>query len=125
MFTISFQGATTGVEDGRSLAECLDRAKTVDGIPTVLKAFENLRRARVESMISLSREAMSQWHLPDGEQQRQRDQFWGSMASLMAGAAPWDGSPVDNPPRGFTDPSLEHYFRGHDTVEFVSCSCRM
>jgi hypothetical protein len=73
-------------------------------------------------MVQLCREAMNQWHLPDGEQQIQRDAFWGSMASLIAGIKPWDGKPVDNPPTGFTDPSLEHYFRGHKAVEFVSCS---
>jgi salicylate hydroxylase len=109
------------VEDGASLAECLDRAKTVDSIPRVLKAFENLRRARAESMIQLSRATMSQWHLPDGEQQVQRDAFWSSMASLIAaGSNFWDKKPVDDPPTGFMDPLLQPYFRGHNTVDFVS-----
>ena len=70
-------------------------------------------------MIALSRESMDQWHLPDGGQQQQRDAFWGSMESLAIGAEPWDGKHVDNPPTGFMDPSLQPYFRGHDTVDFV------
>ena len=111
------------VEDGASLAECLDRAKTVEYIPRLLKAFENLRRARAESMIELSRATMSQWHLPDGEQQQQRDAFWSKMESLItAGDNFWDKKPVDNPPTGFMDPLLQPYFRGHDAIDFVSRS---
>jgi salicylate hydroxylase len=114
-----------GVEDGCSLGECLDRAKTVEEIPRVLKAFENLRRPRAESMIRFSRETMSQWHLPDGEQQRQRDQFWSKLGPLMAAVDEgWDRKHVDEPPKTFTDPLLQPYFRGYNAMDFVSLSSR-
>jgi hypothetical protein len=63
---------------------------------------------------------MSKWHLPDGEQQRQRDDFWKSRGSPKSAGKEWDGKHVDVPPMGFTDPTLQAYFRGHKTVEFVS-----
>jgi len=72
-------------------------------------------------MIELSRVSMSKWHLPDGEQQRQRDDFWKSRGSPKSAAGKeWDGKHVDVPPTEFTDPLLQPYFRGHKTVEFVS-----
>jgi hypothetical protein len=120
----SLQGATVGVEDGASLAECLDRAKSVEDIPRVLKAFENLRRARAESMIELSRASMDLWHLPDGEQQRQRDAFWSKRGSLVgAGSKFGNSKPIDEPPTSIMDPLVQDYFRGHDAVDFVS-DCR-
>lgn len=114
-------GATSCVEDGACLGECLDRAATVKDIPRLLKAFEELRKPRVESICRLSRETMQAWHLPDGEKQEQRDKFWNEMGTLIGRAdAAWDRKPVDTPPSGFSDPLLQPYFRGHQAVEFVS-----
>ncbi|KAG0646210.1 3-hydroxybenzoate 6-hydroxylase 1 [Hyphodiscus hymeniophilus] len=109
-------GATSSVEDGRSLAECLDRAKSVGEIPLILKAFESLRKARAESVINMSRVAMGLWHLPDGEQQVQRDAMYAAVFVPKL----WDGKPVDDPPTGFADPSFRPYFSGHKTVEFTN-----
>lgn len=58
--------------------------------------------------------------MPDGEAQVQRDAFYGNMNSIMEGVEPWDGIPVDEPPTDYMDPKKEHYFRGHNTVDFVS-----
>ena len=72
-------------------------------------------------MIEQSREMLSMWHLPDGEEQRQRDAFWKSRDDPKAPAGKeWDGTPIDVPPSGVTDPNFNPYFRGHKTVEFVS-----
>ena len=105
---------------GRSLPECLDRAKAIDDIPRILKAFERLRRPRVESIIEMSREMMGLWNLPDGDRQVQRDAFYASLPSQLKGVKPWDGKPVDGPPKGINDPLFSPYFRGHKTVDFVS-----
>jgi hypothetical protein len=58
------------------------------------------------------------WHLPDGPQQQQRDQFLGSKP--LGAASQWDGKNVDDPPEGKFNPLTFPYMSGFDVVDHVS-----
>jgi hypothetical protein len=58
------------------------------------------------------------WHLPDGEQQEQRDQFLGGRT--LATAKEWDGKHIDNPPEGQFNPLAFAYMSGYDVIDYVS-----
>jgi len=64
---------------------------------------------------------MKMWHLPNGEEQQKRDQHWATMGSIKKpDGYVWDGTPVDDPPKGYTDRTVPAYFRGHKVVEFTN-----
>ncbi|OAA60280.1 Aromatic-ring hydroxylase-like protein [Niveomyces insectorum RCEF 264] len=68
-------GAGMALEDGGLLGLCLARikSKSVDAKKLALKVYEDCRRERTEKIVA--RGSYNQWiyHLPDGEEQRQRD----------------------------------------------------
>ena len=67
------QGAASAVEDGACLAECISRARSVQDIPAVLRAYEKLRKPRTEK-IKQSAEASGNYKiLEEGPAQRRRD----------------------------------------------------
>jgi len=66
------QGAAQAIEDAEVLAHCLrgvDRAQ----VPAALQRYEALRRPRASQVQWMSRGREVRNHLPDGTQQRQRD----------------------------------------------------
>lgn len=102
------QGAATSIEDGAALAECVDRATSVDMIPRVLEAFEEIRRPRCEIIQAGSRANGDIWHLHDGPEQEKRDRAMGGFEVL------------DNPNR-WSDKEFQPWLFGYDTVAEV-CS---
>ena len=66
-------GAATAIEDGAVLGECIDRCFSASDLPKALKAFEKIRKTRCERVVKGSRANGDIWHLPDGEQQQERD----------------------------------------------------
>jgi salicylate hydroxylase len=66
------QGAAQAVEDAETLASCL-RSTPQSETPAALKQYEHIRRQRADRVMLMSRGRERQNHLPDGEQQRQRD----------------------------------------------------
>lgn len=71
------QGASMSIEDGPALAECLSRVRDIEDIPKYLRIFEQLRKPRCEKMQLCSRLNGQMWHLPDGQQQEERDRGFG------------------------------------------------
>jgi salicylate hydroxylase len=77
------QGANQAIEDAMVLAQLLERAGR-DSITAALSRYELLRRPRTEEIHSISRRNAGMLHLPDGVQQRQRDDL------VLPGAAGLD-----------------------------------
>jgi salicylate hydroxylase len=100
---------------------CLDYAKSVSDLPRVLAAYEQIRKPRAEWMVRKGRETAKIWHLPDGEQQRQRDKYLATMSSSVT--SKWDGKNIDDPPEGNFNPLIQPYMQGFDIIDYVSTSC--
>lgn len=67
------QGAAQAVEDGATLAEELDTIKTKADIPAALRSYERKRKLRADTIALGGRKNAHIWHLPDGEEQENRD----------------------------------------------------
>ena len=67
------QGAAQCVEDAVMLADCLKSARS-DTIEAALQRYEELRRPRANHVLLMSRGREIQNHLPDGSEQRRRDE---------------------------------------------------
>jgi len=67
------QGAAISIEDGTTLAECLDRVTNVVDISPVLRTFQDLRKSRCEAISKAALSLVNLWHLHDGSEQEGRD----------------------------------------------------
>jgi len=106
------------VEDSACLAECLSRAKSTSDIPQALKAFEIIRKPRVNMIGALAERNEQTWQLPDGPGQQKRDEM---MKKIPIGAAQdWDGKHIDEPPGLPPNPLFWPWIFGHDVIDFVS-----
>lgn len=86
MLPFAAQGASQAVEDAVDLAACLVE-RGHDEIPTALAHYEALRTDRVLALQRGARESAAVLHLPDGEEQRARDQAMKQSAALKNQAA--------------------------------------
>ncbi len=66
------QGAVQAIEDAAVLARCLEHAATHD-LPAALRRYERLRMPRASRCQEGSRRNGVMYHLPDGDDQRDRD----------------------------------------------------
>jgi salicylate hydroxylase len=98
------------IEDGAALGECLDRATSKRDIRKVLQAFQTIRKPRCERVQLGSRDNGQIWHLPDGEEQEQRDK---GMRQIEA--------QQDEPnPNQWNDEDFQPWLFGHDLFSYVS-----
>ncbi|KDQ19543.1 hypothetical protein BOTBODRAFT_170623 [Botryobasidium botryosum FD-172 SS1] len=67
------QGAAMAIEDGVVLGDLLSRIPALSALPTLLKAYQELRLARATATQLASRENQHIFHLPDGPEQQARD----------------------------------------------------
>lgn len=67
------QGACQAIEDAAVLAGCL-RDISPDEVPEAFRRYEAIRRPRTSMIQELSRIRGQLYHLPDGEEQRRRDE---------------------------------------------------
>ncbi|KAK6459478.1 uncharacterized protein RJT20DRAFT_147171 [Scheffersomyces xylosifermentans] len=67
------QGAAQAIEDGASLSDELDKCSSASDIPDALRKFERRRKRRTETIQAGARKNGHIWHLPDGEEQEERD----------------------------------------------------
>jgi salicylate hydroxylase len=113
------QGAAMSIEDGAALAECLDLADNMDMVPFVLKAFEEVRKPRCETIQSVSRGNGDVWHLPDGPAQVERDSKMGKGLREQEEAEAEEE--LDSNSNRWSDGSFQPWLFGYDTVSEVSC----
>ncbi|KAK9412732.1 putative FAD-binding domain-containing protein [Seiridium unicorne] len=100
------QGASSAIEDGAVLAACLDVCTSRSDIPTVLRSFESIRQERIAELRrgALYNERML--HLPDGEEQMERDRTM----------QPVEGRACSNL---WSDPAFSQWLFGYRTSEAV------
>ncbi|MGO8919004.1 MAG: FAD-dependent monooxygenase [Stellaceae bacterium] len=72
MLPFMAQGAGQAIEDGATLAACLQRLGAA-AAPEALRLYETLRRPRATRLQELSRLNKLRFHLPDGPRQQERD----------------------------------------------------
>jgi salicylate hydroxylase len=101
------QGAATSIEDGAALAECLDRAKDINDVPTLLRAFQAIRKPRCETIQKGSLANGEIWHMPDGPEQEQRDRDMKEIGKKSKNPNQW------------SDESFQPWLFGYDTVKEV------
>jgi len=80
MLPFMAQGAAQAIEDGATLASCL---QTGQDIPEALRLYEELRLPRASKIQGLSAQNKIRFHLPDGPEQEERD------AMMASGSTDW------------------------------------
>lgn len=83
MLPFMAQGANQAIEDAVALAACL-RDGPQDGIPESLRRYEHARKHRTAQVHRISRENTVALHLPDGAEQRRRDQDLAARSELSS-----------------------------------------
>jgi salicylate hydroxylase len=72
MLPFMAQGAAQAIEDGATLAACLETSRDQD-VPEALRRYEALRLPRASRLQALSAANKTRFHLPDGPTQQERD----------------------------------------------------
>ena len=126
MLPYTGQGASQCVEDAGCLVECLSQIRDKSDIPKALKAFEKIRRPRVEWVAQRgSIVNMPTYHLPDGPAQVKRDAIYESMKSGFATKQEWTQETFSDPPCPISQPAhplMFPYLWGYDIFHHVSLS---
>ena len=99
MLPFMAQGAAQALEDGAALTACLAR---VPDVPEALRLYEALRLPRASRIQALSKLNKTRFHLPDGPEQRERDELMASGSTdFSIKAVEWiyghDASRIDAP----------------------------
>jgi salicylate hydroxylase len=76
------QGANQAIEDAVALAACLRGAASGGDVEHALCRYEAMRRPRTEEIQRRSRDNTRNLHLPDGAEQRRRDEHLAGRADL-------------------------------------------
>ncbi|GAA4722115.1 FAD-dependent monooxygenase [Nocardioides endophyticus] len=84
MFPFFAQGAAQALEDAAVLARCL--AEGIDEPAEALRRYEEIRIPRTTKLQTISHQRADVNHLPDGPQQRRRDQAYAQEDPLRANA---------------------------------------
>jgi len=95
------------LEDGASLAECLDRAATRSNISACLKAFETIRKPRTTLISKTGDEQSKIMVFKDPEVVKRRDEQRKERAALMPEI--WDGKSIDKVPNSYQDQMYGHW----------------
>lgn len=73
MHTSRAQGAAMGIEDAGALGTLLEHVKDSRDLPKVLQIYERIRKPRALEIRRRSENLKHVYTLPDGPQQRERD----------------------------------------------------
>lgn len=92
MFPFFAQGAAQSIEDAAALAHCL--AEAGDDPSAALQRYESARISRTTRLQQLSHARAHINHLPDGDEQRERDLGFRNADPLAANAWIYDHDPV-------------------------------
>ncbi len=105
------------LEDAVTLAECLERAVNTTDIPSVLRAFQEIRQPRCKRVQEWGAIKGRRATLPDGLEQEKRDKNFGLFKAWI-NANPWDKVHVDELPE-LESGNWKAWLKGHDEVYFV------
>jgi salicylate hydroxylase len=106
------------LEDGSSLAECLDRAVTKSDIPKCLRAFETIRKPRTTLFSKTADEQSKLMVSKDPREIKSRDRLRKERSDMMPEI--WDGKHIDKVPESWRDPMYGHWSYAYNVLDFVS-----
>ncbi|KAF4825406.1 FAD-dependent monooxygenase OpS4 [Colletotrichum tropicale] len=104
------QGANSAVEDGAVLGLLLGHLTSKSQLPTALRLYEKLRKARGEAIVRETFKQRHDFHMPDGPEQEARDQIFLSQL----------GKELKGPfPSRWTCPEVQPWLYGYDAYKEV------
>lgn len=113
------QGANSSIEDGAVLGLVLSPDhgfRNRSQLPRTLRIFEDLRKARSESIASETFKQRKDFHLRDGPEQEARDELMLSMLQSGEVEAPF--------PSRSTCPEVQGWLYGYDAMQEVSAATK-
>ena len=110
------QGAAQAIEDGACLAECLGRLQSRSQLPTLLHAYEAIRKPRTDRIQNGTRDTSFVWHYPDGPEQQARDRAFKNMA-LEARDESVDDELAKANPNSLSSKEFQPWLFGHDIFQ--------
>ncbi|CAG9957077.1 unnamed protein product [Clonostachys rosea f. rosea IK726] len=116
------QGAAQAIEDGACLAECLSRAQNPSDIPSLVHAYEAIRKPRAERVQKGTRDSSYVWHLDDGPEQEARDRAFAAMAADVRDEEIDEALDKANP-NSLSSKNFQPWLFGHD--EIASTNARL
>jgi salicylate hydroxylase len=111
------QGANSSLEDGAVLGFLLGkvgRGKKREQLPAVAKMYQKLRKERGELIAKETFKQREDFHLEDGERQKERDRF---MEECLE-----EGEPRADFPSRWTCPRVQKWLYGYDAYEEVEAA---
>ncbi|KAI9249603.1 FAD dependent oxidoreductase domain-containing protein [Helicostylum pulchrum] len=107
------QGAAQAIEDSATLGILLSNINSLEEIPSLLRLYERIRRPRTEIIQKGSFENCNRWHLPDGAEQRARDE-----AMSKADASRRFRTKVEGvkSPLQWSDKDFQPWLYGHNAI---------
>lgn len=111
------QGAAQAIEDGAVLGECLARVESRRDIPNLLRAYQAIRKPRVERVQQGSRETSAIWHLEDGPDQQRRDTAFSLMGIEQDIGERGDDQLVEVNPNSLSGKEFQPWLYGHNVFE--------
>uniref|UniRef100_L2G0S0 FAD binding domain protein n=1 Tax=Colletotrichum fructicola (strain Nara gc5) TaxID=1213859 RepID=L2G0S0_COLFN len=104
------QGANSAVEDGAVLGLLLGHLTSKSQLPTALRLYEKLRKARGEAIVRETFKQRHDFHMPDGPEQEARDKIFLSQL----------GKELKGPfPSRWTCPEVQPWLYGYDAYKEV------
>lgn len=109
------QGANSALEDGAVLGRVLEGAQPGFSLSRALKTYQRLRKARGEAIVRETFKQRESFHMPDGPEQRARDELF--LSKL--------GKEVDCAfPSRWTCPEVQPWLYGYDAWKEVDSVLR-
>lgn len=109
------------LEDAVTLAECLGRAMQSAEIPSVLKAFQEIRQERCKRVQEWSAIKGSRATLEEGPEQCKRDRCIMAANAWISSQA-WDGVHIDETPE-LEAPNWKAWLCGYNAADYVGREC--
>ncbi|KIW10078.1 hypothetical protein PV08_11038 [Exophiala spinifera] len=104
------QGANSSIEDGAVIGGLLAHVKKKSDLPGLLRLYADLRKPRGEAIALETFKQRRDFHLPDGEEQRKRDEiFISQLGKGLQGAFP----------SRWTCPQVQPWLYGYDAMKEV------
>lgn len=76
-------GAATTIEDAEVLGLCVAACASLNDLPNATKMYEKIRKQRCERIQEISRQSAMTFSMPDGPQQKGRDEAFGKRREIL------------------------------------------
>ncbi|KAG2233369.1 hypothetical protein INT48_000372 [Thamnidium elegans] len=107
------QGAAQAIEDSATLGILLSNINSLEDIPSILRIYERIRRPRTQIIQKQSFENCNSWHLPDGPEQRARDDAMSKADAFRRSETKVEGV---KSPLQWSDKDFQPWLYGHNAI---------